>query len=89
MEVELSEDQITKICFSLWLVEILGKNKEKFSDSEELVKQFEQVERETKETMEELSAEQLDMVLEEYKRQNDSFNEQLAKEKEIKTDVIK
>ena len=80
MEVELSEDQITKICFSLWLVEILEKNKEKYSDNEELVKQFEQVVKNTKKTMEELSAEQLDMVLEEYKRQNDDFNKEYGYE---------
>ena len=79
-EEELSDDAIRKICFSLWLVELLEKNKEIFSDNHDLVKQLEVVGKETKETMEELTEEQLNIVLEEYKRQNEDFNKEYGYE---------
>ncbi len=80
MEVELSDIAIRKICYSLWLIEILEKHKERFSDNEELVKQVEEMGRKAKEVMAELSAEQLDTVLEEYKRSNDEFNKEYGYE---------
>ena len=80
MEVELSDIAIRKICYSLWFVETMEKNKERFSDNEDLVMQVEEVGRKAIEVMAELSAEQLDTVLEEYKRSNDEFNKEFGYE---------
>ncbi len=75
-EEELSDDAVRKICFSLWLVEILEKNKERFSDNEALVIQLAEVVSQTKETMDELTEEQRDHVLEVYKLIYDEFNKE-------------
>ena len=79
-EEELSEDAVLKICFSLWMVETAEKNKEKLADNEILVKQIEEMIKQTKKSMDELTEEQRNHVLEVYKRTNDEFNKEYGYE---------
>lgn len=81
---EFTEELISKICMDMRTVDILKSNYHHFEHNAEMKECFERICDLVNQMMEALTAEQLDIVLEEHKRQL----EEIAKKKQLDTQDI-